>query len=270
MMELNLAMIDDYLIPWSVKLVVALTIFIVGKYLAGAITQLAGKAMEKASMDSTLSKFLRNIINTILLVAVILAAIDSLGINITSLLAIVGAAGLAVGLALKDSLSNFSSGVMLIIFRPFKVGDFITTGGTSGIVDEIGIFCTLMRTGDNQRIIVPNSRIFGNTITNVSAMPTRRIDLVIGISYDDNIGLARDIIMNVLKTEELVLEDPAPAVTVAELADSSVNLNVRPWVNTADFWPVRSRLIERIKTELEAGGLSIPYPQRDVHIHNSK
>lgn len=198
----------------------------------------------------------------------ILAAIDTLGVNVTSLLAVLGAAGLAVGLALKDSLSNFAAGVMLMVFRPFRIGDFITAGGTSGVVDEIGLFCVLMRTGDNQRIIIPNSAVFGSTIVNTSALPTRRIDLVIGISYDDNIGTAKQIIENVIKADSRVLENPAPVIAVSELGDSSVNLVVRPWVNTADYWAVRWDLTENIKVKLEEGGISIPFPQRDVHLYN--
>jgi small conductance mechanosensitive channel len=189
---------------------------------------------------------------------------------VTSLMAILGAAGLAVGLALKDSLSNFASGVMIIIFRPFNIGDFITAGGSSGVVDEIGLFATLMHTGDNQRIIVPNSAILNGTIVNTSALSTRRIDLVIGIGYDDNIGQARDIIMGILEADERILKDPAAGVAVAELADSSINLNVRPWVNAADYWTVRPDLLENIKVQLDSAGISIPYPQQDVHMHEVK
>ena len=181
---------------------------------------------------------------------------------------IISAAGLAIGLALKDSLSNFASGVMIIVFRPFKIGDFISASGVSGVVDEIGMFCTLMHTGDNQRIIVPNSVVFGSTIVNASALATRRIDLTIGISYDDNMGKAKDIILDVLSKDARVLTDPAPVVAVAELADSSVNLVVRPWVNTADYWVARWDIIEAIKNNLDDAGISIPYPQQDVHMHN--
>ena len=236
--------------------------------LAKSITSLVRKVMQKSNMDEALVKFLGGIIYTVLLVAVILAAIDTLGVNVTSLLAILGAAGLAVGLALKDSLSNFAAGVMIMIFRPFKIGDFVTTGGVSGVVDEIGLFCVLMHTGDNQRIIIPNSAVYGNTITNTSALPTRRIDLVIGISYDDNIGTAKQIIEGIIGADERILADPAPVIAVSELADSSVNLVVRPWVSTADYWAVRFHLLETIKVKLEEGGISIPFPQRDVHIYN--
>jgi len=267
-MEFNAEMVDMYIIPWSIKIITALAIFIIGKWIARSITDVAKKILRKANQDEMLVKFLGSILYSILFVAVVLAAVDQLGVNVTSLLAILGAAGLAVGLALKDSLSNFASGVMIIIFRPFKIGDFITASGVSGVVDEIGMFCTLLHTGDNQRIIVPNSGVFGSTIINASALPTRRIDLTIGISYDDNMGKAKEIILDVLSKDERVLADPAPVVAVAELADSSVNLVVRPWVNTADYWAARWDLIEAIKNNLDAAGITIPYPQQDVYMHN--
>jgi small conductance mechanosensitive channel len=255
---------------WGIKVIVAIAIFVIGKYLARMLAKLLQKVLTRSDTDAILVKFLGNIAYGILLVAVILAAIDSLGVNVTSLMAILGAAGLAVGLALKDSLSNFASGVMIIIFRPFNIGDYITAGGSSGVVDEIGLFATLMHSGDNQRIIVPNSAIFSGTIINTSALPTRRIDLVIGIGYDDNIGQARDIITGILESDERIMKDPAPAVNVAELGDSSVNLNVRPWVKAEDYWSVRPDLLENIKLQLDAAGISIPYPQQDVHMHEAK
>jgi len=220
---------------WGTKIAIAIAIFIIGKFIARTISNLLQKALERTGTDSMLVGFLGSIAYGILLVAVVLAAIDSLGVNVTSLMAILAAAGLAVGLALKDSLSNFASGVMIIIFRPFNIGDYITAGGSSGVVDEIGLFCTLLHTDDNQRIIVPNSAIMGRTIVNVSAMPTRRLDLVIGIGYDDNIGQARDIIMGIIESDERILKNPEPGVAVGELGGSSINLNVRPWVNSEDY-----------------------------------
>lgn len=255
---------------WGIKIATAIAIFFIGKYVARMISNLLQKALQRSSTDAMLTGFLVNIAYGILLVAVVLAAIDSLGINVTSLMAILGAAGLAVGLALKDSLSNFASGVMIIIFRPFNIGDYITAGGSSGVVDDIGLFCTLLHTGDNQRIIVPNSAIMSGTIVNTSALPTRRIDLVIGIGYDDNIGQARDIIMRIIKSDERILREPEPGVVVGELGDSSVNLNVRPWVNSEDYWSVRPELLEKIKVQLDEAGISIPYPQQDVHMHEVK
>ena len=267
-MEINEDFLSLYVIPWTIKIGIALVIFIIGKMIARSVTNITRKIMEKSKLDAMLVNFLGGILYAVLLSAVVLAAIDQLGVNVTSLLAILGAAGLAVGLALKDSLANFASGVMIIIFRPFKIGDFITAAGHSGVVDEIGLFCTLMHTGDNQRIIIPNSAVFGSTIVNTSALPTRRIDLVIGISYGDNIGIAKDIILDVISKDARVLSDPAPVVAVSELADSSVNLVVRPWVNSADYWVTRWELTENIKTSLEAGGITIPFPQQDVYMHN--
>jgi len=255
---------------WGIKIAIAIAIFVIGKIIARMVANLTKKALQRAGTDAMLVNFLGTITYTVLLIAVLLAAVDSLGVNVTSLMAILGAAGLAVGLALKDSLSNFAAGVMIIIFRPFNIGDFITAGGCSGVVDEIGLFATLMHTGDNQRIIVPNSAILGGNITNTSALPTRRIDLVIGIGYDDNIGQARDLIMGILEADERVLKDPVPGVAVGELGDSSVNLNVRPWVNSGDYWPARADILEGIKIKLDEAGISIPYPQQDVHMHEVK
>jgi small conductance mechanosensitive channel len=255
---------------WALQIGIAIVIFVVGKIVARQVSKLIRKGMERAGSDPILVGFIGNVSYGLLLVAVVLAAIDSLGVNVTSLMAILGAAGLAIGLALKDSLSNFAAGVMIIIFRPFKIGDYITAGGTAGSVDEIGLFATMMHTPDNQRIIVPNSSIIGVNITNTSALPTRRVDLVFGIGYDDNIGQARDIIMSVIQADERILTDPEPGITVAELADSSVNLNVRPWVNSGDYWPVRADLLETIKTRFDEAGISIPYPQQDVYMHEVK
>lgn len=260
--------LNVYIIPWGINILIALVIYVIGKMIAKWVTELAKTAMGKAGLDQMLVKFLANLLYGLLLAAVVLAALDRLGVNITSLMAIIGAAGLAVGLALKDSLSNFAAGVMIIIFRPFKIGDLINAGGALGVVDEIGMFCTLLHTGDNQRIIIPNSAVIGGNITNVNALGTRRVDMVIGISYDDDIGKARDIIMGILTADSRVLQDPAPAVAVSDLGDSSVNINVRPWVNADDYWAVRADVQEKVKVSLEAAGLSIPYPQQDVYMHN--
>ncbi|MDG2176752.1 MAG: mechanosensitive ion channel [Gammaproteobacteria bacterium] len=267
-MELNAEIIALYIIPWAVKIITALAIFYIGRMIAKSLTGFVKQIMRKSKTDEALVSFLSSIIYTVLLIAVILAAVDQLGVNVTSLLAILSVAGLAVGLALKDSLSNFAAGIMILIFRPFKIGDFVTIGGTSGVVDEIGLFCVLMHTGDNQRIIIPNSAVYGNTITNTSALPTRRIDLVMGIGYDDNIGTAKNIILEIIASDERILAEPEPVIAVAELADSSVNLVVRPWVNAADYWAVRFHLLETMKVKLEEGGISIPYPQRDIHVYN--
>ena len=266
-MEEGMSILNDYVIPWGIRIVLALAIFFIGKAIARSISDFAKKPMNKSGMDKMLVKFLGTLIYSVLLIAVVLAAVDQIGINITSLLAIVGAAGLAVGLALKDSLSNFAAGIMIIIFRPFKIGDFINAGGSAGTVDEIGLFCTLMHTPDNQRIIIPNSAVIGGTIVNVNALGTRRVDLVIGISYDDNVGQARDIILGIIDADPRILKDPEAGVAVAELADSSVNFNVRPWVKAEDYWAVRADLLETIKLSLDQAGITIPYPQQDVYMH---
>lgn len=254
------------LLPWSLKLAAAVVIFIVGRWLARLVTTAIRRLMTKTGVDVSLTGFLSNVAYAVLLALVIIAALDTLGFQTTSLLAVFGAAGLAVGLALQGSLSNFAAGVMLMIFKPFKSGDFIETAGVSGTIEHVRIFNTIMRTGDNREITIPNKRILDDNIVNYSARNQRRIDLVIGISYDDDIGKAKSVIDKVLVEEKRVLSDPAPVIMVLELADSSVNIAVRPWVATPDYWPTRGDLMHRIKTGLEGAGLSIPYPQRDVHL----
>jgi len=251
---------------WATNIVFALLILIIGRWVAKWLAALAVKALRKGGVDETLARFLRSIIYTTLLVMVVLAAVDRLGVDTTNFLAILGAAGLAVGLALKDSLSNFSAGVMLVFFRPFKAGDFIEAGGVSGTVDAITIFNTVLKTADNRVVTVPNSQIYGGTITNFSAMDTRRVDLVIGVSYNDNVVRAKEILQSILQDDERILKDPAPVVMMLELADSSVNFAVRPWVASADYWSVRAHVLETSKRMLEDAGLSIPYPQRDIHL----
>ena len=261
--------LTELLLPWAVKLGLAALIFVVGRWIAKMAANGIDKIMKKAGIDATLTRFLHNVVYSALLIAVIIAAVDQLGIKTTPFLAILGAAGLAVGLALQSSLANFSSGVMLILFHPFKVGDFVEAGGTTGTVELINVFNTVMKTGDNREIIVPNAQIFGGTITNFSARATRRIDLVIGISYDDNIAKAKQIIENILSADERILKEPAPVILVLELGASSVDLAVRPWVRKENYSATRSDLLENIKTSLEDGGCSLPYPQQDVHLYKA-
>ena len=251
---------------YSARIAAAIVIFVVGRWLAGHIADLFARVLERQKVELTLVRFLKNISYYALVVAVIIAAINQLGVNTTSFLAVLGAAGLAVGLALKDSLANFAAGVMLILFRPFKVGDFVVAGGISGTVKEVAIFNTELATPDNQKMIVPNSSIMGNVITNVTANPTRRIDLVVGIGYNDDIAKAKTVLQAIVREDSRVLQDPAPQVAAAELGESSINLVVRPWVKTSDYWDVRFDLIERIKSEFDRSGLHIPFPQRDVHL----
>ncbi len=260
--------IQALLIPWGIRLGIALAIFIAGRWIARWLTSVARKLMTKSNMDVILINFLGNLVYTVLILVVVMATLDHLGIKTTSLLAVFGAAGLAIGLALKDSLSNFSSGIMIILFRPFKVGDYIEAGGASGVIEEVRLFATIMRSGDNRQIIVPNGQIYSGAITNYSTKPTRRIDLVFGIGYGDDIGKAKKIIDDIMQQDERILSDPAPGIALAELAESSVNFNVRPWVKNEDYWPVRADLLEKIKLAFDANGISIPYPQQDVYMHN--
>jgi small conductance mechanosensitive channel len=264
---INLSQIlSTYIVPWGINLILSLAIFVIGRWVARLLMKLVKKLLTKTRMDEILINFIVSISNSILLLFIIIAALDQLGVDTTSLIALLGAAGLAVGLALQNSLQNFAAGVMLIIFRPFKNGDFIEAGGTSGVVESISIFSTIMRTGDNREVVVPNGSIYNGTITNFSARETRRIDMVFGIGYDDDIKKAKEILRDILASDERVLKEPEPLVAVAELADSSVNFNVRPWVSSGDYWTVRFDLTERIKLAFDEQGISIPYPQMDVHL----
>lgn len=274
-MQLDLSSIDlSVLMPvalsWAGKIVAALLVFILGKWLAKRIGNLFVGIMERNSVDVTLTRFLHNILYYVILVAVVIAAAGQLGINTTSFLTVVGAASLAIGLALKDSLGNFASGVMLILFRPFKVGDVVTVGGETGTVEEITVFNTILNTGDNQKKIIPNSTVGSSTITNITANPTRRIDLVVGIGYDDDIRLAKQTLAKIIAEEERVLSDPAPTVAVSELGASSVDLVVRPWVKTDDYWSVKFDLTEKIKLTFDEKSISFPYPQTDVHLYKEE
>ena len=261
---------EESLLPWAWRVLVALLIWFIGKWVAKRISIFSKRLMERSRVDITLRHFFGNIIYIVLLAVVGIAAIDHLGIQTTSVLAIFGAAGLAVGLAMKDSLSNVASGVMLIIFRPFRVDDFIEAAGTAGVVEAIGIFATQMRTGDNRAIIVPNSQIYQSQIINYSAKPTRRIDLVFGIGYSDDLKLAKSLIEQAIQADERILIEPAPSIALGELGESSVDINVRPWVSSADYWPVRADLLENVKQAFDANGISIPFPQRDLHVYEMK
>ncbi|MCU7815530.1 MAG: mechanosensitive ion channel [Candidatus Thiodiazotropha sp. (ex Lucinoma kastoroae)] len=266
-MELTLdTLLNTYVIPWGTKIVMALLVFIIGRWIAKMLTRALEKVMVKGSVDQMLVNFLSNIAFAALLAVVVLAALEQLGVNTTSALAILGAAGLAVGLALKDSLASFAAGVMLIIFRPFKLGDFVEAGGATGVVEEIRIFHTMLKTGDNREITMPNAQIYSGTIINYSARETRRIDLVIGIGYNDDIKTARDLFKQILEADTTVLKDPAPTIMLLELGESSVDFAVRPWVKSGDYWTTRAALLEAIKVTFDKQGISIPYPQRDIHM----
>lgn len=259
-------MIQAYVIPWGINITLALVIFIVGKTIAGIITRLSRKLMLKAGVDEMLVNFISSIIKTILLLFVVIAALNKLGIDTTSLIALIGAAGLAIGLSLQGTLQNLAAGVMLIIFRPFKAGDLIEAGGVTGKVQKIQIFSTILCTGDNREIIAPNGEIFGGTITNFSARDTRRVDMVFGIGYNDDIKKAKEIIKSILDADDRILRDPEALIAVGELADSSVNFNVRPWCKSGDYWGVYFDTHENIKLEFDKQGISIPFPQMDIHM----
>jgi small conductance mechanosensitive channel len=265
---LDPAMVKLTLVTWGFKIIAALAIFVIGRWLAKMLVAWLRRILARGEVEASLSGFLSSIMYIALMAAVVLTALGALGVNTTSFLAIVGAAGLAIGLALKDSLGNFAAGVMLIFFRPFKAGDFVEAGGTSGKIQSVRIFNTVLKTPDNRVVTVPNSLIYADVITNYSAETTRRIDLVIGISYEDNIPEAKRLIAGAVAADKRVLADPEPTILVLELGASSVDIAVRPWVKIDDYWTARGDLLEAIKVTLEDNGLSIPYPQRDVHLFN--
>lgn len=260
-------LVINYLSIYGLKVLAALVIFLVGKWFARKGADIVKKMMIKAKMDATLVHFLGSIIYILSVAFVTIAALSQIGIETTSLAAIIAAAGLAIGLAMQDSLSNLAAGVMLIFFKPFKAGDYIEAAGTAGTVKSVSIFTTTMTTPDNTNIIVPNGNVISGNIQNFSAQKTRRIDLVIGVGYDDDLKKVRKTLEEVLSKEPRILKDPAPVIAVSELADSSVNFVVRPWVKTTEYWPTRFDLIEAIKTTFDKKDISIPYPQRDVHVH---
>ncbi|MEQ8289788.1 MAG: mechanosensitive ion channel [Gammaproteobacteria bacterium] len=253
-----------------INIAIAAVILFAGIWISKKVKGIVAKTMTKRGVDELISSFLSNIVYVALVAFVVIAALSKLGIQTTSFVAIIGAAGLAIALSLQGSLSNFASGVMIVAFRPFKVGDFIEAGGVAGIVEGIQIFSTQMRTGDNKAIIVPNSSIIGGNIVNYSAKDTRRVDMVFGIGYDDDIKKAKDILMKLIEEDDRILKDPEPVVAVSELADSSVNFVVRPWVNASDFWPVKFDFTEKVKTTFDQEGISIPFPQRDMHVYNEE
>jgi len=256
----------DYILPWGTQIIMALLIFVIGKMVVGLVGNAMNKVMQKAKLDPILISFLTGILRNVLLLLVIVFALSQLGLDTTSLVALLGAAGLAVGLALKDSLSHFAAGVMLILFRPFKVGDFVEVDGVMGSVEQITILSTRLKSGDNKVITVPNANVFGNTMTNFSEQPTRRIDFVFGIGYGSDLLKAKSILEEMVANHDLILKDPAPRVAVHELADSSVNFICRPWVNSADYWPVYWDMMEKVKLRFDEEGIEIPFPQVSVHM----
>ncbi|UUO23175.1 mechanosensitive ion channel [Colwellia sp. M166] len=261
---------QQMLIDFAIKLIVAIAIVFIGKFIANMVRRGVVKVMRHKGMDDAIISFISSLLYGMLFFIVIVAAISHLGFNTTSLVAIVGAAGLAIGLALQGSLSNFASGVLLIVFKPFKSGDFIEVSGVAGIVEKILIFSTELRTGDNKTVIIPNGSITSGTITNYSTKPTRRIDLIIGVSYDADLAKTKALLLKLVSADQRVLKDQAITVGVSELADSSVNFVVRPWVKSSDYWPTYFDLLEKIKTELDNEGIEIPFPQLSVHMNKEE
>ncbi|ALM89454.1 MULTISPECIES: mechanosensitive ion channel family protein [Alteromonas] len=261
--------INDYAIPWGINIAMAIVIYVIGRIVVGFILSLFRRLMAKSKYDAMLVDFLEAIISAILMLFVIVASLNQLGVDTTSLVAILGAAGLAIGLSLQDSLKNFAAGVMLLVFKPFKSGDFVEAAGTAGTINKIGIFTTTMTTPDNKEIIVPNGGIYSNNITNYSAKETRRVDMVVGIGYDADLRKAKEILNEMVRADERILSEPAPTVAVSELADSSVNFVVRPWCKASDFWGVKFDFTEQVKLRFDQEGISIPFPQMDVHLHKT-
>ena len=258
--------LNDWLIPYGTKILLAIAIFMIGKSLAKFISKLLAKAALASTKDEMLQSFVRSISYFLLLLIVVIAALSQLGINTSSLVALIGAAGLAIGLSLQNSLQNFAAGVMLLIFKPFKKGDLIETGGMSGTVEEMGLLVLELRTGDNKTVLIPNGKVFSDSIVNYSANETRRIDFIFDISYDADIAKAKAIVANILANDSRVLKDPAPVIAVSALAANSVQLVVRPWVNTPNYWATYWGIMEKVKLAFDEAGIAIPYNQMDIHI----
>ncbi len=251
---------------YGMKIIAAVVIIVVGLWISKIIKNCFVKTLQKKEVDPTLVGFFASMLHGGLVIFVVISAISKLGVQTTSFVAVIGAAGLAVGLALQGSLSNFAAGILLILFKPFKVGNFVKAGGEAGVIVEVGIFTTEMKTPDNVQIIIPNATIMGSAITNVSAHPTRRIDMTLGVGYGDDLDKVKQIMEGLLSADERVLKDPVVTIAVANLGDSSVEFVVRPWVNSADYWAVKSDFIKAVKEKFDAEGISIPYPQSDVHL----
>ena len=255
---------------FGLKLLTALIVVIVGKQLVKILLKVIKVALEKANTEETVRIFVANLLNTVFTVIIFVAAINQLGVETTSIIALLGAAGLEIGLALQGSLANFASGILIVIFRPYKVGDYIEAGTNVGTVKDIQIFSTVLRTPDNKAIVVPNGSIMDGSITNYSEQPTRRIDIIASCSYEDDLDKVKQVLKTILDSEDRILTEPKPQIAVSELAESSVNFIVRPWVNSSDYLPVMYSLLEQIKKTFDQEGISIPYPQSDIHIHEKK
>ena len=266
-MEQIVAKLQEWIALYGLKLVAAILILIIGRFAAKGVRVLVRRALQKAKVDDTLVSFVSSLCYVGVMAFVIIAALGQIGVQTASFVAVLAAAGLAIGLALQGSLSNFAAGVLMILFKPFKVGDFIEGGGVTGVVEEIGIFTTELKSPDNKKIIVPNAKMTSDNIVNYTAKDVRRVDIVAGVSYGDDIDKVRKVLEEVLAKDDRILNDPAPTIGVLELADSSVNFAVRPWVKTTDYWNVFFATQENIKKQFDAAGITIPFPQQDVHLH---
>jgi small conductance mechanosensitive channel len=269
-MENIVMKLQEWIALYGLKVVAAIVILVLGRIAAGIVRGVVRRLLRKSKVDETLVSFITSLTYVSVMAFVVIAAISRLGVQTASFIAVLGAAGLAIGLALQGSLANFAAGVLMIVFKPFKVGDFISAGGVTGGVEAIGIFTTELKSPDNKKIIVPNAKVTADSITNFSAKDTRRIDMVAGVSYNDDLAKVRKVLEGIMSEDEKILKDPAPTIGVLELADSSVNFAVRPWVNKADYWDVFFATQEKIKQRFDAEGISIPFPQQDVYVHKSE
>jgi small conductance mechanosensitive channel len=251
----------------AINVVKAVLIFYIGKFVVGLIVRTVRRIMAKRDIEDTLENFVISLLRMVLMLFVVIATVGALGMQTTSFVAVLGAAGLAIGLALQGSLANFASGVLIVLFKPYRVGDFIEAAGIAGTVDHVEILTTVFNTGDNKKVIVPNGQVMGSIITNYSANPIRRIDMVVGVSYSDDLDKVRAALEELVAADDRILDEPAHKIAVSELADSSVNFVVRPWVKTEDYWGVKFDLTEAIKKRFDKEGISIPFPQQDVHLY---
>ena len=258
--------VESIATDWGIKVIAALAIFIIGRWIAKGVRRGVRRMMEKGGADPIIIGFVGSIVYIALLAFVVVAALGQLGIQTTSFIAILGAAGLAIGLALQGSLANFAAGFLMIIFRPFKVGDFVEAAGVAGVVKDMQIFTTTMKTGDNKTIIIPNAKISGDNIINYSAEENRRVDMVVGVAYDADLSQVRDVLNDIISKDDRIMSDPPPLVVVGELADSSVNFIVRLWTKSENYWGVNFDTNETIKNRFDEAGIGIPFPQRDIHI----
>ena len=260
--------LSDLLSTFGISLFIALCILVIGRQVVKILIKVINSALERSKTEDTVRIFVTNLLNTLLMIVVFIAAINQLGIETTSIIAVLGAAGLAIGLALQGSLSNFAAGILIVIYRPYKVGDYIQADSHLGTVLDIQIFSTVLKTPDNKLVIVPNGSIMNGSIVNFSHQKERRVDIIASCSYDDDIDKVKSVLTDILSNDERILSEPQPRIALSELADSSVNFIVRPWVKNADYLDVYYSLLEEIKKRFDQEGISIPYPQSDVHIHN--